>query len=488
MSGTPGAREVAVFACIALPWLNPFAQGPSAAAQPLLVCWLFASALLLLWRRGDANVAAWAWLVAGLASAGIGLCQYFGVEEFFQPWMNQAPAGEAFANLRQRNQFASLTAIGAIAVLRLLSASRLSLRWAMAAMLVLAAGNAASASRTGFLQLVLITALTIFWGRANPSSAKAVRVCGLALAAYLVAALALPWLQEWVSGMTGNSAFLRMRQELGCSSRTVLWSNVLHLIAQRPLSGWGWGELDFAHYITLYPGARFCDILDNAHNLPLQLAVELGIPFALLACGALAWAALRAAPWRDTDPTRQMAWAILAVILLHSMVEYPLWYGPFQTAACLCIAMLWPAAAGSQEPVPARLLLARVLLAAACAGAVAFALWDYNRVTQLYLAPASRDAAYRENTLEKVGGSPLFQDQARFAELTTTPLTPANAALQHAQASALLHFSPEPRIVERVIESATLLHLDDEAVQHLARYRAAFPREYQLWSGSQTGR
>ena len=57
------------------------------------------------------------------------------------------------------------------------------------------------------------------------------------------------------------------------------------LIAQKPWLGWGWGELDYAHFITLYPGARFCDILDNAHNLPLHLAVELGVPLAVVLCG-----------------------------------------------------------------------------------------------------------------------------------------------------------------------------------------------------------
>ena len=44
-----------------------------------------------------------------------------------------------------------------------------------------------------------------------------------------------------------------------------------------------------------------------------------------------------------------------------------------------------------------------------------------------------------------------------------------------------LHYSPEPRVVRRVIESATLLGKDDQAVLHLARYRAAFPQDYQAW-------
>ena len=114
-----------------------------------------------------------------------------------------------------------------------------------------------------------------------------------------------------------------------------------HLILQKPWTGWGWGELDYAHYITLFPGARFCVLLDNAHNLPLHLAVELGLPFALLVCGVASLWVWRARPWAETDPVRQLAWGILAVVGLHSMLEFPLWYGPFQIVTLWALALLW---------------------------------------------------------------------------------------------------------------------------------------------------
>ena len=68
----------------------------------------------------------------------------------------------------------------------------------------------------------------------------------------------------------------------------------------------------------------------------------------------------------------------------------------------------------------------------------------------------------------------LFKQQVRFAELTTTPLTPANAVRVHSLALTLLHFSPEPRVIEKLIDSAELLGQPDEAEFYRARYRAAF--------------
>jgi len=152
--------------------------------------------------------------------------------------------------------------------------------------------------------------------------------------------LLLPWLAGL--GVGGAGILVRLQEQgQNCASRLTLWHNVLYLIAEKPWTGWGWGELDYAHFITLYPGPRFCDILSNAHNLPLHLAVELGLPVATLLCGGGLWVLWRSQPWREFNPARQLAWAVLALLGLHSLLEYPLWYGPFQLAAGLSITLLW---------------------------------------------------------------------------------------------------------------------------------------------------
>ena len=113
---------------------------------------------------------------------------------------------------------------------------------------------------------------------------------------------------------------------------------------------------------------------------------------------------------------------------------------------------------------------------------IAYAAWDYHRISQIYLEPESRSAAYRADTLDKIRSSWLFADQVQFAELLITPLTLANAEWTMQTAKKLLHYSPEPRVVERLIESAVMLGRDDEALAYLARYKAAFPKEHTLWA------
>ena len=486
------------------PWLNPLASGPSPSVYPWLLSMACSVLLWLLRATLFVGLIADTWVIAALVSAGMGALQYFGCVESFGGWVHSTGLGDAFANLRQRNQFATLTSVGLVALLWRSSLSpsifevdrRPGSRMlsTVSAVLLLALGNAASSSRTGMLQWCLIFVLTVVW--APRWLSRQVCLAGFALAAYGLGVLALPSLLEMLAGAPGGGLLARFAEDPGCASRSVLWSNVIHLIAQKPWFGWGWGELDYAHFITLYPNERFCDILDNAHNLPLHLAVELGLPAALVFCSGVVWWVWRNKPWTEQNPTRQMAWAVLAVIALHSLLEYPLWYGPFQMAVGLCLLLLWrthPSRKPSDfvgTPIgtrPNRIFdwITRVG-AVLCLVALAAAAWDYWRVSQLYKIPKQREPQYQVNTLEKVRDSWFFQDQVQFAELMTVPLDKTNAAHRYAQAQRLLHFSPEPRVIEAVIESAVMLGKNDEAVYYAARYKAAFAPAYAAWVAKST--
>ncbi|HEX2543229.1 MAG TPA: Wzy polymerase domain-containing protein [Ramlibacter sp.] len=536
MSRHAGTASLAIGVCLALAWLQPFAPGPS----PNVVPWLSSCLLALLafalarpaWptrlqllllaaavgfvvlrpatgaldRAGFAGAVvlvvlaysiargrgpggatlvpaiAGAWAGAALVSAAMALLQYFGLADSLHPWVYAASPGEALGNLRQRNQFSCFTTIGLAAVLWL--ATREDTRWVrwIPAVLLLAVANAASTSRTGLLQWVALLLLVALWRAPNRRGNLA--LCGIALAMYGLATLLLPWLLELATGTSAATLAARLATDLGCSSRKVLWRNVLELIALRPFAGWGWGELDYAHYVHLYGvDARFCDILDNGHNLPLHLAVELGLPFAVLVTAGAAWWVLRARPWVAPDAQRQLAWAVLMALATHSLVEYPLWYGPFQIALGLALGLLVDALQGA----PVRQAPSRLRHAWVAAGfvLVAYTGWDYARVSQVYVPPEQRLSWWADDALEHARKSRLFAGQARFAELTMTPVTRENADVADALGREVLHYSPEPRVVERVIEAATMQGRLDEAVQHLARYRAAFPQDYERWRAEQ---
>ncbi|MCT6720738.1 Wzy polymerase domain-containing protein [Acidovorax sp. K2F] len=504
---------------LALPFLFCFTQAPINNFWPLLASWGCGAVLVLLAlarcgsspgrdQEGETGVApalvssrmlAAGLLVAALISAVIGLLQYF-LGDPGLPGVQPSTLGQAIGNLRQRNQQATLLSLGVWALLWTLvqrqgrleqpgSVSPLQTGqawpgwltgWLVACGLaLLAMSSAATASRTGAVQWLLLLGLMLCWRASWGRRALGWGMFGLVL--YGVAAWVLPlWLLD-ATGFASDGLFARIvNEEPDCTSRRALWANVLHLIAQKPWAGWGWGELDYAHYITLFPGERFCALLDNAHNLPLHLAVELGVPVALIFCAAVVVWVLREKPWRETDPARQLAWGILAPLGLHSLLEFPLWYGPFQLVTVLAVALLWRwQLPGWASSLGARRGAAGIIVAALATGA--YVGWDFYRVGQLYKPLADRPPSLRQDTVRKVGNTPFFTDQVDFALLTTIELSPSNAGQVFAVANKLLHFSPEPRVIEPLIESATMLGLDDEAAFHLKRYRAAYPADYERW-------
>ncbi|XDF36227.1 Wzy polymerase domain-containing protein [Paracidovorax avenae] len=496
---------------IALPFLYGHTTPPLSNFWPLAVSGLcafaVAAALVAAWsrqpagtagdglRQGAAKAVAAGMLLAGLVGAAIGLAQFFWGDPGWAPWIYPSTHGIAMGNLRQRNQQATLLCMGAWALAwwvartqgsesrRLRPASVALALLAFWALALLAAGAAATASRTGALEWGCMLVLLLLWRRSLGAPALALGMAGIAL--YALFSGLLPILLERWTGFAMDGLFARLSApEHACDNRRVLWSNVLHLIAQTPWTGWGWGELSYAHYITEYPGRRFCLLVDNAHDLPLHLAVELGLPFALGACGLVLWLVWRAQPWREADPARQLAWGLLAIVGVHSLLEFPLWYGPFQLVTACALALLWPRC----WRMPARAALRVPLL---CAAGLAAGLWlagiallvrDYHRVSQLYLAVDQRDPAFREDTERRVAhGTVFFRDTLDFAILTTLRPTQYNAARVHALASRLLHYSPEPRVIEALIDSATRLGLDGEADFHTRRYRDVYPQEYASW-------
>ena len=478
-------------ALLTLVWLWPHTYGPTAAVEPYLVCALLAAVALALWpAAGGARIAAWAWLAAALASGAIGLLQYFdlegwvndGLQKPLYPLIDVAAPGLAFGNLRQPNQLATLLVMGALALYWLARGGRLPKTLAAALGALLMAALAATASRVGLLELLLCGALLLWWAGRDGQLRRALPAVGGAAALYALALLALPRLAR-LAGIAGRDMFERLlTAESTCGSREILWSNVLHLIGQKPWTGWGWGGLSYAHYITLYDEPRFCHILDNAHNLPLHLAVELGVPAALLVCALVMWLLWRGRPWAERQPARQLAWGVLLAIGLHSLVEYPLWYGPFQIAAAICVWLLWATRAGAPVALPEWLRLGpRYAAAVVMFYAAVYAGWDYRRVSQIYLPPEERSAAYSDDPMGQARKSWLFADVALFADVTSQTVTRENAAWMLQAAQRALHYSPEPRVITQVIESATLLGRDDLALAHLARFRAAFPAEHRQW-------
>ena len=397
-------------------------------------------------------------LWVALACAVMGFVQYAGWAQTpgngFD-WLHASPQRDAYANLRQRNQFGSLMALGLAAWLYLQPSAwqRIGLfQWLQLGLLSL--GAVISCSRAGAISWLALAALAaVGWNRRGLTAPRTAWVApAVAASLFVLLSGAMPRVTPFethsASVPAPAPALSRATTQAEgldiCESRLVLWRNVLELSLQRPWTGWGWGELDYAMATQALTGTRFCGIVAHAHNLPLQLMVEWGWP---LACGLMACAGIwfwRRRPSLATSSSALLGWALLLPLTVHSLLEFPLWYGPFQMSLGLALGMVVGPAAGSvsAKAQTATLGLAVLLVAGAGWGAV-----DYLRVSQPYLPSHLRMPHAQAAPLVEADQTFWFRNAVDFIQLTTTGV-PQEA--QKALAQRLMHYSPEPAVAKHL--------------------------------------
>jgi O-antigen ligase len=379
----------------------PFLAAPSLAVVVLaLALTLCATRVPTAWRAG--------WLIA----LGVGVAvaaAYNGVVAMLQAWAPHwhdgvfIAAGDryrAWGNLRQPNQLASLQLWGFLAALLLLHRRRIWL-FPIAAFTLLVLWL--SASRTGWFCVVLVAVVSVLALRpraGNTITRRQIWTYGAAFVTIVaIAAFAFALLM-----LSDNTHVRPLDSTL---QRLSLWRDVIALIKAEPLLGVGFGQLNFAWMLTPFT-ARAPDVFDHAHSLPLQLAVELGVPIAIAILVMLASSLCFGFVNRARDPHPVTCYAPLGmfgVVLTHSMVEHPLWFAYFLLPSAVLLAMwvgrscathatIAEAPRATQRRLIDNAIAATFALVLAIA--IAWTVHGYRRVMNIY---ANADDSARATTL-----------------------------------------------------------------------------------------
>lgn len=381
-------------------------------------------------RRSSAEALCWGLLLAGLLSVAISLVQVFAPQ-----WADGSVIarsgipGRAVGNLRQPNHLASLMMWAAVAAVFI--TERRGWRWLLAPLLFACVFTVVlSASRTGFVGIAMLA----IWGLVDRKLSRSARLALLATPLMLGVSW---WLMSMWSA-EGSHAFgaaSRLAEGAGSPSRLAILRDAWALTLAHPLLGVGWGEFNFAWSLTPFP-TRPIAFFDHTHNLPSQLAVELGLPWAGAVLALLGWAlwkTWRGAARNDDDATlRRAALMIVLTIALHSLLEYPLWYAYFLLPACFAFGLALPAdAAPDDAATPAPFSPWPWVGALLMVGSL-FAVWDYQRIVAIY-APSANAMPLNER-IATGQGSPFFSHQADYAAATSLP--PGTDALAAARRTA----------------------------------------------------
>lgn len=287
-------------------------------------------------------VLSWCALIGGELSALVALLQHYQISTFLDPVIVREVTGGVHGNVGQPNHFANYIALALVSLTYLHASGRLQGAAAMAAGAPLIFVLGISGSRSAWLYLGGAFALAVLLQRrfADPVRKRLLVCSGLTLIAFPVA----QWLAalEWLlppGGVTTVTERL-FTDARGISGRLLLWREAGWMFLQAPILGVGWGQFAWNHfeYYSQFGTDEAFEPTHNAHNIVLHLLAETGIVgVSLIASGVLLW--LKGLMRAALDPEHGWLLTILAVIGIHSLLEYPLWYSYFLGMAAFVLGV-----------------------------------------------------------------------------------------------------------------------------------------------------
>lgn len=251
------------------------------------------------------------------------------------PWfVMYLPDGmQPFGNLAQRNQAAFVHALGIAALLSVKTTRPMGLGLQMLGASLMVTGVALSGSRLGAIMALLAF---MVWGntlqvrgivadQTGWRSGKLLRATGWALAYVAIYAISLWMIEHGPSRMRFDTVVDRL-VNVSNLSRVALQQQAWQMFLEHFWVGAGWGSFS-AEGLRRVQLSWMPLFADHSHFFVTQIAAELGLVGLLALVPAMHAGVL--ACRRERGRQRSFVWLTLALMIMYSCSEYPLWHGYF---------------------------------------------------------------------------------------------------------------------------------------------------------------
>ncbi|RXZ44603.1 PglL family O-oligosaccharyltransferase [Crenobacter cavernae] len=439
-------------------------------------------------EEGLIRALAWALVAGAVLQSLIGFCQVTGLAELMGGVLfydRAHPTTNVFGHIGQRNQYAHYLTWGVAALAYLFAQRVLSRRVFVSLLLWLALSIAWAASRTVLIYAVALFALAgvWHWRVRSEESKRLFAVFGVAAAAIVALQFVLPLVNGLVTHFTHSAMSVESGVERLASNgdgmgarRFTEWHKAWLVFMDAPLTGAGWSQFAAEsvrlQMLPMFQGAGFnSGLFSNAHNLEMQLLAEMGWPGTLLAIGGFAWAVWPyfRAPARATQV---LPLAVLAVTLIHSQLEYPLWYLYFLAVLVMVVAL---APAMPRRSVAAG--SANLVIAVALGVVSLMAVPRYWEMVSLYspTGQRARDDARVARLAEIVRTEPLFAFHSLNTLDNYLAVDRHNLGAKRRWIAQLSAFRPYPDVLFKEARLAALAGDEASAERSMARALGSFP-------------
>ena len=397
-------------------------------------------------------------LIGAALSAVIGVLQHFHWHTLLDPVITAKISSFLYGNIAQHNHFANYIAMGLISLGLLFQQGKLKAVYVVVLAALLLFVMTLSGSRSSWLYLLMMSGLA-WWGARRDAALRPLLNYSLSL----IAGFGLMHLVVQLPFMAGadssTNTVQRLYSELLSSDGSTvwvkfyMWHEAWLMFTQSPWLGVGFGQFAWHHFqllSELRPNS-ISGLFNNAHNLIFQLAAEAGIGGLLALFGSLGiWfyglrrATLSAAHW--------WGYAVLGVLAIHSLLEYPLWYTYFVAIAAILLGAFDETRYRLELRNVGRLSLVMILLLGLLLLIQLRSGYQQLKDT-LAIHPVSGNVAeaskHISDGLIAVHGGTLLSPYAELYILSYTEVNADHIKQKLAMGSNVMHFAPIAQVVYR---------------------------------------
>lgn len=465
----------------------------------LYLIWACLLAVVVTWLKRNYGlektiiVLAWYTVVGGLLQAITGIIQYVNIYGWLEPWVFHKVGASIIGNAAQSNHLATHVTLAALSLTYLYARRQASSAFVFGVSLILATALTLSASRAVLLYLVASLFLSIYGLRVTREHGylRCAWISSMFLVLIAIGQYASPILNESLRVWLGILGFELSDLEIltaftkgttaGIQDRLVEWHKAWLMFLQSPFTGigaghYGWYSFEL-HGNTGFDAARN-GLFNHPHNLFMEILAELGlIGFVVVVIGLIVW--FKQLFHKRITLEQWLIAGVLLILLIHSSLEYPLWYSYFLGIAVIFMAL------GDNRLLAVRfsprlgqfgaaisLLLALAILTMTLDG--------YRRlsdihINELVLRESPKHAA---SVLVAVSKNPLLTPWAEAAMVTHGRPDKSTIAQQLKVTTRLAQYNPSPVHIYHQIVYLAMGNKTEEAVALLRQAAVAYSPEF----------
>jgi O-antigen ligase len=251
----------------------------------------------------------------------------------------------SYGAIGQANHFANYMTLATVSLLYLYAKAKITFKPFLILLISFLLALSFSGSRSSWLYLASITILAIIMqanamkqGTGSTAMRSLLRASLILLPAFALSQLLVHYLLPNALVTLPTERLADLASPTTVSARLHIWYDSLRLFLQSPWLGVGVGGMRAESFLLVDFPAELASrrIFENAHNLFIHLLAEMGIgAFLLVLVGLFAW--IRGFKWRELDLETWWLIALISVLGIHSMLEYPLWFAYYSAIAAFLL-------------------------------------------------------------------------------------------------------------------------------------------------------